>query len=186
MKDDFKFLAKHYDQVIHAQSNFMWSEIIDRIESEVLLDVGGGTGRIISQLSDKFISRVVCDYSLPMLRIAKSKGHSYEICCQAEYLPFESNSKKFIIMVESLHHLSEPKMTIFEILRVLAKDGVFIIEEPNIEKWQIKIIALLERIFHMRSHFYSCKEIIDMISMSEIDITPIFKGNNFSLIIKYS
>jgi len=186
MKDDFKFIAKHYDKVIHPPSDFMWSDIIYKIESEILLDIGGGTGRVISQLSNRFKSTIICDYSFPMLRIAKRKGLFSEICCESDYLPFESNSKKIIIMVDTLHHLIDPGKTLFEILRVLTKDGVFIIEEPNIEKWQIKIIALIEKIFHMRSHFYSCGEIIEMINKLEIDITPIFNGNNFSIVIKNS
>ena len=186
MKDDFKFLANYYDKVIHAQSNFMWSEVIDRVESDILLDVGGGTGRIIRQLSHKFKRPIICDFSLPMLKIAKSKGHLNEICCNSEYLPFESNSKKIVIMVDTLHHLVEPKKTLFEILRVLTKDGVFILEEPNIEKWQIKIISLIEKLFHMQSRFYNYADIIEMINIPGIEITPIYLGNNFSLVINYS
>ena len=186
MKDDFKNLAKFYDRVIDTQSDLMWSGIIYKVESELLLDVGGGTGRIISQLSKKYKSSIICDYSLPMLKIAKSKGCFDEICCKGEYLPFQSNSQKIVIMVDTLHHLADPRKTLFEIIRVLKKDGIFIIEEPNIEKWQIKIIAFMEKILHMRSHFYNCKEIIGMINLPEIEITPIFKGNNFSLVIHYS
>ena len=90
-----------------------------------------------------------------------------------------------MIMVDALHHLIDPRKTLFEILRVLTKDGVFILEEPNIKKWQIKIIAFLEKISHMRSHFYHCEEIIGMISILDLEITPIFEGNNFFLVIKY-
>ncbi|MCK4801532.1 MAG: hypothetical protein KAS84_06045, partial [Anaerolineales bacterium] len=46
--------------------------------------------------------------------------------------------------------------------RVLKPGGRIIIEEPNIQHWGVKLVALGEKIALMRSHFLDPAEITDL------------------------
>ena len=51
-----------------------------------------------------------------------------------------------------------------ELLRVLKPDGRLVIEEPDIRKLPVRIVALLEKLFLMRSHFKSPAESMRLIA----------------------
>ena len=96
------------------------------------VDVGGGYGRLcvfLEQFADKV---TLAEPSQQQLDIAKDflKGHS-EIdskLTQADHLDFKDKSADLITMIRVMHHLPDPTAEFNEIHRVLADDGVFILE----------------------------------------------------------
>jgi ubiquinone/menaquinone biosynthesis C-methylase UbiE len=152
--DHFSLIAGLYNrtsQFIPAQALL---EILDLQPDGLLLDAGGGTGRVAQALRKMVREVLVLDTSRGMLRYASSKG-LVAICAEAEQLPFGSDVFNYIIMMDALHHLASQRMAASEFWRVLAPGGKIVIIEPNVEKLAVKLIAIGENILLMRSHFLS-------------------------------
>ena len=58
-------------------------------------------------------------------------------------------------MVDALHHVIHQGQTAREMYRVLKPGGRIVIEEPDIRKFGVKLIAVAEKLLLMRSHFLS-------------------------------
>jgi demethylmenaquinone methyltransferase/2-methoxy-6-polyprenyl-1,4-benzoquinol methylase len=70
-----------------------------------------------------------------------------------------SDSFERVILIDTLHHVLDASIALRECLRVLKDDGLLIIQEPDIEQWGGKLIALFEKLLLMRSHLLSIKEV---------------------------
>lgn len=98
-------------------------------------DIGGGYGRLcllLEQYADKV---TLAEPSQQQLDIAKDflKDHP-EIdrkLMQADDLKFEDGSVDLITMIRVMHHLPDPAPEFKELARVLADDGVLILEVAN-------------------------------------------------------
>lgn len=156
--DHFKLFANLFDR----GGPFVISEpllgLLSLSVNNRLLDAGGGTGRIAASLRGIVREVLVEDVSSSMLRYSARKGLE-SICAPVEALPFLSESFDRIIMMDSLHHVSNQKQAISELWRVLIPGGRIVIIEPDIHRYAGKLIALGEKIILMRSHFLSAEEI---------------------------
>ncbi len=148
----FNCLAGLYNRT----SNFIPSETLLKTlglsTNCLLLDAGGGTGRVSISLRKIVREVIVVDISRGMLRYAVRKGLS-ATCAFVELLPFRSNSFDRIIMVDALHHIIRQNDAVVELWRVLIPGGRIVIIEPNIQKLAVKLIAAGEKMLFMRSHF---------------------------------
>lgn len=127
-----------------------------------MLDAGGGTGRVSQFLREKAAQIVIADGSFEMLREAQKKEGIQTIRTWTENLPFQNDFFDCIIMVDALHHVTNQSETTSELWRVLKPGGYIIIEEPNIHKFGVKLIALAEKLALMRSHFLSPRQIVNL------------------------
>jgi len=99
-------------------------------ESEIVLDLGSGTGnlseRLLSRLGNK--GRVLAvDISLEMHFEAAKKFKDprlLRVCGDALFLPVKDRSLKRVICFSSWPHFSHPNEVIREINRVLARGGL--------------------------------------------------------------
>jgi ubiquinone/menaquinone biosynthesis C-methylase UbiE len=128
-----------------------------------LLDAAGGTGRVSGALAASAGCVVVCDASPNMLRQARQKGLE-TVQSELEALPFGDASFDRILLVDAFHHVRDPRVALCELLRVLKPSGRLVIEEPDIRRLMVKGVALLEKLFLMRSHFKSPEAMMTMIS----------------------
>lgn len=159
--DHFDLISPLYDLIFGRRIDHEIVEFADVSKDDKLLDVGGGTGRV-SVLFKKKVKKVfIADSSINMLREAQQKGID-TINSSSEKLPFAKETFQRIIMVDALHHVKSQKETMSEMWRVLAVSGKIIIEEPDINNFAVKLIALGEKIMLMRSHFIPPKEIAAM------------------------
>jgi len=163
MFDHFDIIAPFYDRVIHKLDLKRLTDLLKLPTRGRMLDAGGGTGRVSSRLRSMIDEIVVCDLSLSMLKQAKNKGHLLTVQTHVEKLPFPNESFERIVVVDALHHFCDQRESIQELLRVLKTGGCLVIEEPNIDNFIIKWVALAEKLALMRSCFYSSGEIVDMI-----------------------
>ena len=163
MLHHFDIIAPFYDRVIHKLDLKRLINLLKLPTRGRMLDAGGGTGRVSSRLRTMIDEVVVCDLSLPMLKQAKHKGRLWTVQSHTEQLPFPNESFERIVVVDALHHFYDQQLSIQELLRVLKTGGRLVIEEPNIDKFIIKWVALAEKLFLMRSHFSSSDEIVAMI-----------------------
>jgi len=159
--DHFDLLAPFYERVFGVQRADSLLAHLALESGQSLLDVGGGTGQIAAQLAG-FVDRVcVLEPSPGMLK----QGQRKDICLVqgvGERLPFPSGTVDRILMVDAFHHLLDQEQTVREMARVLAAGGRVVIQEPDIRHWVIKLVALVEKVLLMRSHFYTVEEIQSM------------------------
>lgn len=164
MFDHFNLLAPIYERFSRTPEIGIFLELLDLPVSGALLDVGGGTGRISSHLQ-AFAGRIVIsDSSSGMIARAALKPGIRATQARAEWLPFRSESFERILVVDALHHFQNQEHAVSDLLRVLAPGGRLLIQEPNLHRRQVKLIALLEKLALMKSHFYYPEEISKMIN----------------------
>ena len=155
----FDLFAPFYDRVIGERDPELLKGLLKLPTDSLLLDLGGGTGRVSSSLLPWINGLVICDLSFPMLLEAQEKGIACLLQGSSTKLPFSSNSFERILVVDALHHFSDQPGSIKELIRVLKPGGYLLIEEPDIHKFSVKLVALLEKAALMRSHFHTGEEI---------------------------
>lgn len=154
MFDFFDILAPIYERLIPPPDPRVLGELLELAPSHALLDVAGGTGRVSGVFAALVARAVVCDASPRMLAQARAKGLE-TVLAEAEALPFGDATFDRILLVDAFHHVRDQDAALRELLRVLKPDGRLVIEEPDIRRLPVKIVALLEKLFLMRSHFVS-------------------------------
>jgi len=159
--DHFDLIAGLYNRTAQFSAPTPLLDLLALPPDGLLLDAGGGTGRVAEALRSMVREVVVADLSRGMLRHAADKGLA-TACAPAEHLPFASGTFNRIIMVDALHHVFDQRQTVTELWRVLAPDGKIVIIEPNIHKFAVKLIAIGEKMLFMRSHFLHAEKIVTL------------------------
>ena len=164
MPDHFNLLAPVYDRLIPPPDPERLRSLLRLPAAGRLLDAGGGTGRVASQLRPLVDDIVISDMSPGMLQQARQKNGLRPLVAQAEKLPFSDGSFDRVLVVDALHHFCQQEEAVADLLRVLKPGGRLVIEEPNLEHFRVKLIALAEKLALMRSHFYYPTAIQAMVS----------------------
>ena len=159
MFDHFNLIARFYDRAIGPHESQKLRQQLQLPEGGLLLDVAGGTGRVLSGLLPWTGHMVVCDLAAGMLRQARDKREAAPVRSAAELLPFSASRFDRVLMVDALHHMADQQRALREMYRVLAPGGRLVIEEYDIRHWAIRIVALLEKIALMQSHFMPLTQI---------------------------
>lgn len=160
MIDHFRFAAPIYDRVLGPPNTDRLKRLLNLPVPGWLLDAGGGTGRVSAPLASWTGRLATADVSLPMLRRARSKP-LFPIGAGAERLPFAEGTFHRVLVVDSLHHFSDPVRSLAEFFRVLKPGGRLLIEEPDIRRVAVKMAALGEKLLLMGSRFLPPAEIMN-------------------------
>jgi demethylmenaquinone methyltransferase/2-methoxy-6-polyprenyl-1,4-benzoquinol methylase len=155
--DHFALIAPFYARVAYSKTEVL-REVAGLPTKGILLDVGGGTGRVASAIRNLVEHAFIADVSIGMLK-ESPRAALKPVCGESELLPFADNSFERVIMVDTLHHVADHTRTAQEMLRVTRPGGLLIIEEPDIRTFGVKLIALAEKLLLMRSHFLAPEEI---------------------------
>ncbi len=187
IREQFKARAEKFDDSANWIKDRGLLELHYRLakrsKDSKALDLCCGTGVV----GEKFFGKVglICgvDISLEMLKYAQ-KRINYCINAQAELLPFKDRSFDIVICRQAFHFL-ELKKVIFEIHRILKKEGRIIVSQivpfgEDDKRWLYKIHTakqpalknfLEEKVLvnllnstgyiHIRSHHYYLKESIN-------------------------
>ncbi|MEA3326795.1 MAG: methyltransferase domain-containing protein [Chloroflexota bacterium] len=180
--DHFNLISPIYDLVFGRGDAKKIVGLTDLRKDHVLLDVGGGTGRVTVRFKMICNNLLVVDSAMNMLRKAREK-RIRAICAQSERLPFRDRKFDRIIMVDTLHHVRDQQQTLNEMWRLLAPGGKLIIEEPDIHHFAVKLIALGEKLLLMRSHFLTHQKILEMCQFSKEATVDFLRENGIAWII---
>jgi ubiquinone/menaquinone biosynthesis C-methylase UbiE len=179
--DHFDYIAGFYDRGRPFRISESLVEYLALLPDYLLLDAGGGTGRVSEVLRSMVKGVFVADLSRGMTRREVVKGLP-AVCTPAESLPFPSESFDRVIMVDALHHVIDQSQTARELFRVLIPGGRIVIVEPDIRHLIIKVIAIGEKALLMRSHFLSGDEIASLFTYPEAKTNVYYDGLNVILI----
>ncbi len=153
--DHFSLIAPFYDRAFPLKKVERLIEKLDLPVSGVVLDAGGGTGRVSQAIHSLASHIIVADVSVGMLRQVRIKNRLFPVQSMSEKLAFADKVFERVMMIDALHHVHNHQQTADELWRVLKPGGRIVIEEPDIRKFGVKFVALAEKVLLMRSHFLS-------------------------------
>lgn len=164
MLDHFGFLAPFYERFIPPPDPERWKELLNLPIAGSLLDAGGGTGRVSGQLRPFVNQLVISDESAKMLVQAQEKAVCCPVVGAVETQPFADNSFDRVMVVDALHHFANQRDAVADLARILKPGGRLVIEEPDLNKFSVKLVAIAEKLALMRSHFYYPQQIEAMLT----------------------
>ncbi len=169
MLDHFDLLAPIYDIVIPPPDPARLRQLLRLPTRGRMLEAGGGTGRVSSRLVPLVGTLVINDLSAPMLKEAQRKGTLHPVQSYVERLPFPDGSFERVLAIDALHHFNDHHAAVGELLRVLRPEGRLVIEEPDIKRLPVKLIALLEKVALMNSHFLPAEKIHALVASHGVE-----------------
>jgi ubiquinone/menaquinone biosynthesis C-methylase UbiE len=181
--DHFNLLAPYYERFIPLRHPDRIITYANLPVSGPLLDAGGGTGRVSRALTGLASPLIIADISIGMLHQAQGKGCLEAVCTITELLPFPSQAFDRVLMIDALHHVIDYRAAALELWRVLKPGGRIVIEEPDVRTPAVKVVALLEKLALMRSHFISPPRIATLFNYRSAKVRIELDGFNAWIVI---
>ena len=188
--DHFDFIARWYDRLIRPVEDGRLAALLAAGPGQMVLDVGGGTGRCARSLADSGLHVIVCDASSGMAREARAKGLS-AVLCDVTRLPFADGSADRVLVVDAFHHFVTPSpefaqpAAAHELLRALAPSGRMVVEEPDVTHRSVKLIVWMERLLLMGSRFLTPRQLATLFQAAGAQRVEVhLDGANAQLVIE--
>lgn len=163
--DHFDLVARWYDRLISKPEGDRLLGLLAAEPGQLVLDVGGGTGRHATALVASGGRVVVFDLSRQMVRHARGKALA-AVLGSVLQLPFPDASIDRLLVVDAFHHFALPTpvlaqpAAVGELLRVLRHGGRLVVEEPDITQRPARVIAAMEKALLMGSRFLAPVELV--------------------------
>lgn len=168
----FNWIAPFYDRVFGSTNHDALFGHLAAEAGQLVLDIGGGTGRVAQRLRELGAQVIVVDPAPGMLRHAREKRLS-AVRALAERLPFAADSIDRIYIVDAFHHFAHQGQAAIDLVRILRPGGRLVIEEPDLRRFSVKFIAVAEKAALMQSHFYSPSGLADLFAAAGAELVTI-------------
>lgn len=178
----FDKVYKHYDKFIDMFNLNKMDEIKDVLKlrgDEIVLDIGGGTGRLADYISKDCRLVYVLDESKGMLSKVGTNTKVVPVLGDALDTGFDNNSIDVVIMSDVLHHIKMQEILIDEAYRILGNNGKLLILDFEKKHIKIKILRIFEYILFGKLYFRTGKEIKSLTKNRFIITKFIHKGYYF-------
>ncbi len=98
--------------------------------NSTILDIGCGSGRIISRIKRPGDFAIAGDIDLTLLHSARARG-SHPVRLDFDIaLPFAGDSLDGALIIDALEHTESPRSILDELHRVLRPDGILVVFTP--------------------------------------------------------
>ena len=163
---DFDSVYKGYDEFMKMFKLYKFEEIRDVLNlrgDEIVVDIGGGTGRLAENLVNNCKKIYVVDESINMLSKVPKNEKIVPILEDALNSSLKDQSADVVILSDVLHHIGEQEKLITQIHRVLNINGKILI--LDFEKTHIKtrILRRFESLLFRKLYFKTKQEVINML-----------------------
>lgn len=155
----FDIISPIYEHFGNFDRSHPMLDLLELPDRGLVVDIGGGTGRVACAIAEDGLPVVVVDVSAGMLKRALGKPGLMPLMADAAALPFRSGSVSRVLIVDALHHIRQQSETIRELCRLLEPGGVGVVVEPDISVFAVKLIRLMELVLLMGSHFLKDTEL---------------------------
>ncbi len=119
----------------------LW-KIMEKFDYTSVLDIGCGRGHFGLLL--KSLGKNYTGVDIPKnAGICNERGlEAYSANIEQEKLPLKNASFDMVLCLEVIEHLNDMNLLLSEVMRVLKKDGIFIVSTPNsnMPSWRIREI----------------------------------------------
>jgi len=128
-----------YQELFEVENNHWWHnhkrkvihQMIDKFAQRgMVLDIGAGTGKMLSELKTKGWEVMGIDREQEAVKWSKKRGVKVKLTDIEKKLPFKKNSFDLVLALDVLEHLNKDGKSLQEIGRVLKSEGVAIITVP--------------------------------------------------------
>lgn len=123
--------AKVYDTRYTEIQNRKYLEVFSKFnvkDSDIIIDVGAGTGLLIGFLHNNKENIFCCDLSFKMLKEGKKKyPNSHFICADSEFLPFREMSADIVTSFTVFQNLPNPLEALKQIIYIMKYKGALIL-----------------------------------------------------------
>ncbi len=106
-----------------------------------VLDVGCGSGTLLGLLKQRGFRVNGLDFSAEAAAIAKAENGVDVAVGSLEEAHFPAESFDVVTLFHVMEHVTNPRLVLAQVSRVLKPNGVAILQVPNIESWQFKIFG---------------------------------------------
>jgi len=124
-----------YNPPLEARFQIVVDKFQELAAGKSVLDVGSGDGYLMAKLSPHASRVVGVEYEPKGVALAREKLQLFANCEVIEdscyKLPFNGNAFDCVTSTDVIEHLTEPKIYLSEIRRVLKPSGVFILTTPR-------------------------------------------------------
>lgn len=162
----FDKVFKHYDHFINLFNLNQEKEIKDVLElrgNEIILDIGGGTGRLAEYLSKSCQKVYVLDESKGMLSKIKENKKVVPVLGNALETKFKNSSIDIVILSDVLHHIKNQTKLMKEISRVLKKNGKLVILDFEKNHIGIKLLRAFEHLLFGKLYFKTSQQVKEIV-----------------------
>ncbi|UJG43915.1 MAG: class I SAM-dependent methyltransferase [Candidatus Heimdallarchaeum endolithica] len=163
-KDLFSRIASYYDKLIGDFDYDSLNGYLDLYKEDILLDIGGGTGRASKVLEKEVNQCIILERSFEMLNQAKKSSKSiFLIQGLSNNIPLRNGCIDKIFVNDTLHHIKKQEKTIEQCNHVLDEKGKLIIRDYDRSYFWNFLLILFEKILMFKSKFLTPSELENIV-----------------------
>jgi ubiquinone/menaquinone biosynthesis C-methylase UbiE len=147
------------------------SEYIDIRPNDILLDIGGNTGKVTEAYSNSCKEVIVLEPKRNIVEYGKSHRPNIKfIEGEAENIPLPDEYFDKVVASASFHHFSDQDKALEEMKRVLKPDGKIIILEIDPNTPRGKRLKFCETLFHTGAKLYQPSKLSNSIEEHNLQV----------------